>query len=272
MTAQQPSPDVKTTADAVAPVTPTTEPTPGPVVAPRSDAANWARPVDRLSASESGERAVDLVRGRRPMGAIQGFGKLWQKTYQIRLEPAGPSPKEVVATWRERFPQFWPSGNRFFAPLTGIAPGEVALLRVKAPGGLKLSTGILVLYADDESFTFMTPEGHMFAGWITFSAFDDGGTTVAQAQVLMRAQDPLSELGLMLGGHRTENRFWEETLTALAAHLGVAAIPSTQVVCVDARRQWSKLGNIRYDVGIRNSIYVVGGPVRWVRRTFVKSR
>ena len=38
------------------------------------------------------------------------------------------------------------------------------------PGGMKLSTGVMVLYADDESFTLMTPQGHMFAGWITFSA------------------------------------------------------------------------------------------------------
>ena len=59
----------------------------------------------------------------------------------------------------------------FFAPLTGIAPGEVAALDLSMPGGLKLSTGVLVLYADDESFTLMTPQGHMFAGWITFSAY-----------------------------------------------------------------------------------------------------
>ena len=45
------------------------------------------------------------------------------------------------------------------------------------PGGLKLSTGVLVLYADDESFTLMTPQGHMFAGWITFSAFVSDGVT-----------------------------------------------------------------------------------------------
>ena len=28
----------------------------------------------------------------------------------------------------------------------------------------------MVIYADDESFSFMTPQGHMFAGMITFSA------------------------------------------------------------------------------------------------------
>ena len=54
----------------------------------------------------------------------------------------------------------------------------------------------MVLYADEVSFTLMTPEGHMFAGWITFSAFEEAARRVAQTQVLMRAQDPIGELGL----------------------------------------------------------------------------
>ena len=77
---------------------------------------------------------------------------------------------------------------------------------------MKFKTGVMVLYADEVSFTLMTPEGHMFAGWITFSAFEDGDAIVAQAQVLMRAQDPIGELGLTFGGHGKENTFWEQTL------------------------------------------------------------
>ena len=61
---------------------------------------------------------------------------------------------------------------------------------------MKLSTGVMVLYSDEESFTLMTPQGHMFAGWITFSATERDGATVAQVQVLMRAADPICELGL----------------------------------------------------------------------------
>ena len=101
----------------------------------------------------------------------------------------------MIAVWKQHFPEFWPKGNSFFAPLAGIAPGEVAALDLAMPGGLKLSTGVLVLYADDESFTLMTPQGHMFAGWITFSSFAEDGVTYAQAQVLMRASDPMYELG-----------------------------------------------------------------------------
>ena len=46
----------------------------------------------------------------------------------------------------------------------GINPGDVALLDLAVGGGVKLSTGVFVLYADTESFTLMTPQGHMFAG------------------------------------------------------------------------------------------------------------
>ena len=88
------------------------------------------------------------------------------------------------------------------------------------PGKMKLSTGVMVLYADEESFTLMTPQGHMFAGWITFSATEVDGETVAQAQVLMRASDPIFEMGLTMGGHKQEDRFWQHTLGAVAAEFG----------------------------------------------------
>ena len=71
------------------------------------------------------------------------------------------------------------------------------------------------------AFTFMTPQGHVFAGWITFSAFEEEGGTVAQVQVLLRAFDFAYELGFRLGASKSENRFWEQTLLALAAHFGV---------------------------------------------------
>ena len=47
------------------------------------------------------------------------------------------SATDLIATWKERFPDFWPEGNRFYGPLTGIAPGEVALLNMSLPGKLK---------------------------------------------------------------------------------------------------------------------------------------
>ena len=188
------------------------------------DATNWAKKVSTLNVAEVPEGAVAInVEGKRLAGPIQGFGKMWQKTYQVRLPQEKVSATDLIATWKQRFPEFWPEGNSFYAPLTGIEPGEVALIGMTLPGKMKLSTGVMVLYADEESFTLMTPQGHMFAGWITFSATERGGETVAQAQVLMRASDPIFEMGLTMGGHKQEDRFWEQTLTALATHFDSAA-------------------------------------------------
>ncbi len=236
------------------------------------DAANWAKMVSTLDVSEVPEGVSGRnVAGRRVMSPIQGFGKMWQKTYRVRLIGANASPKDVITAWKENFPNFWPKRNLFYAPLTGIAPGEVALLSLSMPGRLKLSTGVFVLYADEESFTLMTPEGHMFAGWITFSAIQQKGETTAQAQVLMRANDPLYEVGLMMGGHRKEDQFWEHTMKSLAAHFGVEGQIEKQVVCVDKRRQWSKARNIVKNSAIRSGIYSAGAPVRLATKPFKKS-
>ena len=231
--------------------------------APLRDATYWAQQITTLKVGSVPAGAVNLnVEGRRVVGPLQGFGPMWQKTYKVLLTGASVVPTEVIKVWKEQFPRFWPRGNRFYAPLTGIAPGEVALLSLTA-GGMPLSTGVLVLYADDESFTLMTPQGHMFAGWITFSAFEEDGSTVAQAQVLMRANDPIYELGLRFGGHRQEDRFWQSTLQALATEFGVSAPVQTQAVCVDPKLQWSHARNIWQNAAMRTTL---SAPTRWFRR------
>ena len=57
------------------------------------------------------------------------------------------APQELISTWKQNFPKFWPDGNRFYAPLTGIEPGEVALINARMPGKMTLSTGVMVMYA-----------------------------------------------------------------------------------------------------------------------------
>jgi hypothetical protein len=243
--------------------------TSGVIATPLSprDAANWAEMVSTLRVAHMPSDAVSLnVEGRRVVGPLQGFGKMWQKTFWVRLSGVQVTPAEVITTWKEEFPTFWPKGNRFFKPLTGIAPGEVAVLSLKVGGGMRLSTGVLVLYADDESFTLMTPQGHVLAGWITFSAYEEDGATVAQAQLLIRANDPLYEIGLLMGGHRQENQFWIHTLSALAARFGVNGIVQTRQICIDPRLQWRQAGNIWQNAAVRTTIYTLGAPARWVRQ------
>ncbi|WP_432479032.1 hypothetical protein [Nocardioides sp. GXQ0305] len=238
------------------------------------DVAYWAKSVSRLNVSAVPAGATGInVSGRRLNSPIQGFGKMWQKTYQVRIPADRVSPVELVATWKQRFPDFWPAGNRFYSSLTGIAPGEVALIERTLAGPLTLSTGVMVLYADDESFTLMTPQGMVFAGWITFSAAQQDDQTVAQAQVLMRGSDPLYELGLMLGGHRQEDTFWDSTLRALAAHFGAPdATVDTAVVCVDRKRQWRRWSNIWQSAAIRSTLYLMTAPFRALTGFLRRSR
>ncbi len=234
--------------------------------------ARWAGPVSHLNVPAVTGAVGRNVDGRRVTSPIQGFGKMWQKTYRMKLPVEVVSAADLMATWKLRFPEFWPEGNHFHGALTGIEPGEVALLDVSLPGKMKLSTGVLVLYADAESFTLMTPQGHMFAGWITFSATEVDGQTLVQAQVLMRASDPVFELGLALGGHQQEDRFWQRTLTRLAEAFGHDVEVETSVVCVDKRRQWSRWRNVWHSSAIRSTIYTLGAPGRAMKRLFLRDR
>ena len=70
------------------------------------------------------------------------------------------------------------------------------------PGVVPMTSGVMVLYADDEFFSVMTPEGFPVAGWNNFSVFDEDDTLVAQVQSYERASDPIYEFGFPLHGRR----------------------------------------------------------------------
>ena len=192
--------------------------------------ANWAKPVEKLTAAGAPDGALEpRRRASGSSGPIQGFGKLWQKTYKVRARRRrGRRRQEVIAAWRQSFPSFWPKGNDFYPPLTGVEPGEVALLTGAARRRhevLDRRDGALrrrgVVHADDAGGPHVRRLDHVLG------VRARAAPTVAQTQVLMRAQDPLSELGLTLGGHGKENKFWERDAAALAARFGVEGAPET---------------------------------------------
>jgi len=132
------------------------------------DVENWAKPIDEFKVGEVAEGAVTgNVEGRKPTGPLQGFGQLWQKTYEVSIP--GPTPEKVIATWKEHLGDFWYPSNKFYAPAGGIAPGEIAIIG-GGVGPAKISTGVRVIYPDERSWSYMTPEGHPWAAIITFSA------------------------------------------------------------------------------------------------------
>ena len=116
-----------------------TPPSPEPAKQPR-DTAYWAEQASVLKVERVPTGALNLnVEGHEVLSPLQGFGQLWQKVYQARVKNATVTPGEIVRVWKENFPQFWPKGNRFYAPPTGITPGAVAILSFgmpRVPGSL----------------------------------------------------------------------------------------------------------------------------------------
>jgi hypothetical protein len=218
----------------------------------------WARSVESLSTGYITDEAMNInVQGRLPTGPVKGFGRLWDKRYRLRIETGAPDPREIVSLWKSEFPDFWPGGNRFF-PANGaaIAPGTVAVLNLRLPGGLVVATGLMVLYVSDTSFSFISIQGHIISGWITFSCFREGTATIIQVHPLFRASDPLMELSFRLGAGTQEDRFWHQTLSNLAGRLGVQGTIEQRDVLVDPGFQWGEFLNIRYSAPIRSSFYM----------------
>ena len=230
------------------------------------DDANWAKPVKQLEPADVAGAWNANVRGRRLNAANGGFGRLFQKTFAVSLVGASVSPEDVIRTWKSHFAEFWPRGQRMFLPATGIAPGEVGLINASMPGAPTMATGVLVIYADEESFSFMSPEGHPFAGPLTFSAHVEDGVTVAQVHELTRASDPLWELAMMMPviGERMQNDIWRATLRNLAKRFGVSEpTVRAKIVCVDGHRQWRNAKNIWQNAAIRSGL---SAPMRLLRR------
>jgi hypothetical protein len=122
----------------------------------------------------------------------------------------------------------------------------------------------MVLYADDESFTFITPQGHPESGWVSFTAYDDGGTTVVQIVGLARADDPVYEAAFRLIGSKVQEKIWRHVLSSMATYVKVQPAVEVRKVCVDAGLQWSGVKNIWYNAQIRSLFHTLIHPQHWI--------
>lgn len=238
---------------------------------------NWAAPIDRIKVGEVPIGATNLnVDGREVVSPMQGFGALWRKTYRARLTGLTITPAEVMRVWKENFPKFQPPENQFYPPMVGVKPGEVLFISAKVPAfpgvNIPVSAGVMVLYADDEMFTVMTPAGFPEAGWNSFSAFEEEGVTVIQVQSMARTNDPIYEFGfIFMGGAKQQHKIWAYVLTQLAAHFGVKAEVDTKLECLDPALQWKQTKNVWHNAIIRTTFYQMGAPFRWIASRFKRS-
>ena len=223
---------------------------------------SWAKPVSELFVPAMPKEARNLnVNGLRAVGPVNGFGQLCQKVFRLHISDPLISPEEAIAALKENFPSFQPSFNRFYPSPGGIQAGEIVLIDSSTPGG-PVSTGVMILYADERSFTFNTPQGHPECGFVSFSAHEGSEGTVVQIFGLARASDPVYEAAFRLVGSKIQTRIWTHVLTSLALYFGVPADITFEQECVDTSLRWSQIGNVYYNAQIRTLIHE---PKRWFR-------
>jgi hypothetical protein len=211
----------------------------------------------KLRVGEKPPEATGMnVEGKEPTFPGDGFGQLWRKTYKVRLAGRPVTPEDVVAVWKEHLPEFMPEHSRFYPSFRGIEAGQIVLIDAKMPGGVPVSTGVLVLHSDDTRFTVVTPQGHPESGYNSFSAHREGNDPVAQIQSVARAADPLYEFGYrFLGGMKHQEKIWRHVLTELARYFGISR-PAIEMrrEKLDTRVQWLKAPNVWHNALIRTTI------------------
>jgi hypothetical protein len=221
----------------------------------RQSRVHTSKPDDPRRDSEILAEADELDLGdQRAVGPDEGFGRLWRKIHRVQLSGSPASPEQVISAWKTHFGEFWPGENRFFGPITALAPGALAVISLEMPASVTLSSGVILVESNARGFTLITPKGHMLAGRLHFSTNAETGPTTAEVDMRIRAADPLFELGMVLFGHRRENRFWEQTLRNLAASFNVPGELETLVICEDRGYQWSRARNILHNGLIRNGL------------------
>lgn len=221
-------------------------------IAGKQSDAGWAPKMVRLHVTEKPEGAfAKNMDGRRVIGQLQGFGPMWEKTYWLNIKEPGIKKEDVMLAMQEHFVEFQPSGNSFYPTSKGIAPGEMIFIDSRTPGGI-VSTGVMVLYMDDRSFTFITPQGHPEAGWVTFSVDEREDSVYVQIQGLVRSSDPFFEIAFTLLGSKFQETIWKHVLSSLAKYLGVEDNVQMKKYRPATDLQWSKTGNIWYNSHIRS--------------------
>jgi anti-anti-sigma regulatory factor len=222
--------------------------------------AGWAPYIERISITEKPKGAMlRNMDNRRLQPQISGFGKMWQKTFWLMIDKPELTPKDVITKLMQNFVVFQIPENFFYPTSKGLSPGALVFIDSKTPGGI-VSTGIYVIYVDDTSFTYITPQGHPEAGWITFSAREQDGKIRLQIQGLVRASDPFYEIAYAIAGQAFQEKIWLNVLTQMAKHLAID--DNGQMVKYKPADywQWGRVGNIWYNAQLRTLPYNI---TRW---------
>lgn len=231
------------------------------VKAGKQSDAGWAPYIERIRVTEKPKGAMlRNMDNRRLQPQITGFGKMWQKTFWLMIDKPELAPRDVITKLMQNFVAFQIPENFFYPTSKGLSPGALVFIDSKTPGGI-VSTGVYVLYADDTSFTYITPHGHPEAGWITFSAKEQDGKIRLQIQGLVRASDPFYEFAYALAGQAFQEKIWLNVLTQMAKHLAIEDNGQMVKYKPADNWQWGRAGNIWYNAQLRTLPYNI---TKWI--------
>jgi len=233
-----------------------------------NDASRWDDGRELTPCPSLPEAVLNLLRNRPPRAPLEGFGGLRMRTYKVHLIGTSLSPAQVFSTWMDHFSATWPEGNHFISCAPALEPGVTAAILLSMPAGMRIITCARVIYRDETSLTLMTLLGHMFAGLITFSVFQEGSVPVMQTQALVSPGDPFYELAFMLGvGRRGEDAFWHAALINAARLFGAEASVQQENLTISTNLQWRYFRNIWYNAAIRSSLRFFGRSLQNILKT-----
>lgn len=215
--------------------------------------AGWGELGDSGECSALPEAILRLIKDRPMHSPVDGFGRLYLRTYRATLTGTTWSAQQVFAALVNQFPAYWPEGNYFLPCAARIEPGALCAILLSMPMGLRLVTGARVMYLDETSFSLMTLQGHMFAGWITFSAYQEDGQVGVQVQALVRPGDVLFEVVYRLGfGMKAEDNFWHTVLRNFSQSIGVEPKLQQENQTIAGDLIWRNFGNLWYNASLRS--------------------
>ncbi len=215
----------------------------------------WAPMIYRLHVADKPEGSMNKnVDKRLVLGPLLGFGPMWEKTYLLKIEKPGLQPYDVMDMMKQNLPDFQPVQNTFYPSKKGIMAGEIVLIDSVTPGGI-VSTGVLVLYADELSFSLITPQGHPEAGWVTFLVKGIPGKVEMRIQGLARASDPFFEFAFRIAGSKFQETIWKHVLSSLASYIGIQAEVTVEKRCLASDLQWAQTKNLWHNSQIRSLPY-----------------
>ena len=203
-----------------------------------------ARRIWSTASGSSGPSRASGSCGRRPTGCA--------------LDGVESTPRRWSRPGGANFPAYWPKGNDFYPSLTGVEPGEVALIKLGGPAGMKSQDGrdgaLLrrrVLHADDAARATCSPAGSRSRRTTRRrdSRPDAGADARAGSARRDRPDDGRPRQGeQVLGADTGEPRAQPRRSRRRGAR---------RWCCVDRKRQWSRAANVRHSVAIRSTLHML---------------